>query len=472
MRYIVLTFLCVLIFITAPFDLYAILNSKVVYVSSSQGSDFNSGITENDPLQHIVKALDFADTIYLKAGDVFWGGVNFTGKFVTRYGNGEDPLICGFKRIVHPDWNQVGKHIWKINLRTNNYVGVNNVDYLTNNIGCIYDYVTDKVYGRKVQYKNELAENWDFWQTDSFKANDIGEHSFDELYLYLTQNPNKLMLEFSTGTVGVQISYGKISHIKICGFGIHGISAGSNTDILDCTVDIIGGSIQIGYKNFICLGNGIQFYVAKNISGSRVEGCEVSRCYDCGITIQGSGAKQAAPSDIFIRKNYIHDCCQGWEDFLRNGETDVFKNCVFSGNLLVNNGNRSAFNYEKERFKYCQILGNNLQGNSGMIIRDNIFINGNFYCSGTYRNTYKSNVWINNKCYILRGQFLLSNYTGTKDVIRVPISKEKFHSLKEATENAIIQYRRLTSDETTKFIILDKKETKKLTEKYLFEIKK
>ena len=106
-----------------------------------------------------------------------------------------------------------------------------------------------------------------------------------------------------------------------------------------------------------------------------------------------------------------------------------------------------------------------------MIIRNNTFVGGNYYCSGAYNGKYKSNVWQGNTCVIKRGDFLLGNYMGTKDVIRVPVEKGEFPTLKAATDNAIVRYRKLTGDMTTKFIIKDEKainkQISKLKRKYL-----
>lgn len=464
-------FLLFLVFVISSLSCTA-QPSRTVYVSSSQGNDSNTGLTSADPLAQISKALTLADTVCLKAGDTFYGSVDFTGKYVTRYGKGEDPVVCGFRQIVSPRWVQVDENIWKISLKEDCYAGVSGNDYRLNNVGCIYDYEQDAVHGHKVRYEKDLSEDWDFWQTSSYSKEDVRSDSFDWLYLYLGRNPNLLNLGFSVGVNGVKLSNGKINHIQVKGFGRHGIAAGSNAEIIHCRIDAIGGSIQIGYKNFVRLGNGIEFYVSEDIANSLVEHCEISRCYDCGITIQGSGRQHAAPSDITIRRNYIHDCCQGWEDFLRNGENDNFNNCVFSENLLVGNGNRSAFGYDKERFKFCHVLGNNLTGNRGMIIQNNVFIDGNFYCSGAWQGRYASNVWTGNVCYIRKGQFLLGNYTGTKDVIRIPADKGSFSSEGEATEAAISQYRELTGDGTTTFVVVDEKKMESIKKKYLKRLKK
>ena len=96
----------------------------------------------------------------------------------------------------------------------------------------------------------------------------------------------------------------KLKIIKILVYGGHGISAKSNSTIRDCEIDAIGGKTQVGYEVFTSLGNGIEFYVSENIRDCLVENCQISRCYDCGISIQGSVCGLATPSNICIKNNF------------------------------------------------------------------------------------------------------------------------------------------------------------------------
>jgi hypothetical protein len=84
-----------------------------------------------------------------------------------------------------------------------------------------------------------------------------------------------------------------------------------------------------------------------------------------------------------------------------------------------------------------------------------------------------SNVWRNNTCIIKRGDYIIGNYDGTKDVIRIPTEKGNYSSLRAATEVTIAQYRKLTGDKTTKFIIKDEdainKQVNKLKNKFLHQ---
>ena len=223
--------------------------------------------------------------------------------------------------------------------------------------------------------------------------------------------------------------------------------------------------MQINDIEYICYGNGIEFWIKKDLSDCLVEKNIITRCYDCACTIQGRDL--VSPANISIKNNIIVDCCQAWEDFLTNEDPSaVFYQCVFDSNLVINSGSSSGFGYPNSRFKYCHVLGANLKGVKGMIISNNTFIGGNYYCSAPYKDEYKSNVWQGNTCVIKRGDFVLSNYVGTKDVIRIPTEKGRFRSLSAATDEAIRRYRELTGDKTTRFVIKGNKSINRRIARY------
>lgn len=443
--------------------------ASIVYVSSTKGHDGNNGLSESQPLKTVSKALSISDTILLKSGDVFYEILTLRKGMISYYGGNFLPILSGYKRIVKPRWEKAGLHLWRISLVDDNYTGFNtHGSSMLNNVGCLHEYDKDLLHGRKVQYKKQLLEDWDFWQTEHHSGADTKAHDFDSLYLFLRQNPNELKIEFSTGGPAVTMAKSTFDGVRIEGYGF-GISAGTKSIIRNCDIDAIGGKIQITNKEFVCLGNGIGFWIERDLSDCIVENNTISRCYDCGCTVQG---RSSSPRNIRITNNVIVDCCQGWEDFLTNNDPNVvFYNCVFENNVILNSGKTSGFGYPKSRFKYCHILGNNVEGNKGMIIRNNTFIGGNFYCSGAFKGEYKSNVWQGNTCIIKRGDFILGNYWGTKDVIRIPTDKGKYKSLDEATIDAISRYRKLTGDKSTRFIIKSelsiKKQINKQKKKYL-----
>ena len=442
-------------------------NHRTVYVSSSIGDDKNQGLTEETPLRTIHKALTVGDTILLKAGDVFYEYIILNNQYMSRFGEGENPEINGLRTLQGKPWSKVGENLWCIDLTQASSSGFTVIGSSElNNIGCLYETDKDSLHGRKRNSKEELIKNWDFYQTDITAFNSLNNKSFDFLYLYYEGNPNELRLALSVGShYGIKLYDSSVENVSVKGFGTGGINLFGSSNVRYCYVDIIGGSMMLGGSTTVCLGNGIDFWVSRDAYDCVIENNRISRCYDCGCSIQAHDRGQATPRNIVFRNNIISNCCQGWEDFLRNDSNVVFENCVFENNIIFNVGKTAGFDYPESRFKYCHVLGNNFKGNKGMIIRNNTFVGGNYYCSGAYNNEYKSNVWQGNTCVIKRGDYILGNYGGTKDVIRIPTDKGDFSSLKVATDDAIIRYRKLTGDETTRFVIKNEKDIRKQIQK-------
>lgn len=448
-RKFIVIVLCLLVTICA--------SGQDVFVSSSRGSDDNDGISPQTPFRTLEKAFASGRNVFLKAGDIFYGPVECYGRKLSRYGEGPNPLVSGYKRIHGQRWRKVAKNVWRLDLTGRKFsgAGVSDASSLLNNIGCIHDWKKDEIHGKKVRRYNELKEDWDIWQVDTSYA-EMPPSSFNYLYLFLKRNPNRLNLEFSVGAVAMYIQDSTVDGVDFEGFGF-GISGGSGTVLRNCRVDAMGGMLQLGYPEFICYGNGIEFYVSRNLENSLVEHCRVSRCYDAGMTLQGSDCPGAFPKNIVFRNNLILNCCQGWEDYLRNGEDARFDNCRFENNLVMGSGN-SGFGYADGRFKYCNILGNNFEGNRGMVIRGNVFVGGNFYCTMPYRGKYASHCWEGNVYYMTPGSFILANYVGTEDVL-IPKAAGK--------DDMIARYRSLTGDRDTRFISCTSEEIFQIQNDYL-----
>lgn len=437
------------------------ISAKVVFCSSSKGDNTYSGVCPDFPVKEINYAIDKADTIFLLAGDVFYEQVVARNKFISRYGNGKNPIISGFKKPTDKGhWKKVSDNIWVIDLSGRFYSGFDTQGAsLLNNVGCVYDWENDLVHGRKVQYYKELKENWDMWQTEHFER-ETPEDNFSLLYLYLETDPNFLNLSFSVGGIGISLYNSTLSHVNVVGFGF-GVSAGANVEISNCHVDIIGGMTQLGKQWFVNYGNGIEFYVSYDISNSCVHDCYISRTYDSGITIQ-AGTENHIPHNIKVYNNLVENCGQAWEDFLMTpDESVVFDQCEFYNNFVINSGT-SGFNYPKGRTQYCHIIGLNNKGNKGMIVRDNTFAGGNYYHSTSYCGKYKSNVWNNNTCYISPGNYLLYDHEGTI-IIRLSVNNR-------ANNNSLDYYRLLTGDDTHFHIYKEKrvaKISKRIKKRYL-----
>ncbi len=112
------------------------------YLSSSSGSDYNSGTDPSSPWQSINKinsiSLQPGDNVLFKRGDTFYGSLKIsnsgsTGNPITfgAYGSGNKPILTGFTTVS--SWRNVGGNIWEStnaisNLPTLNIVLVNGVN--------------------------------------------------------------------------------------------------------------------------------------------------------------------------------------------------------------------------------------------------------------------------------------------------------------------------------------------------------
>lgn len=444
-RYIVLVLFCLMLF------LYNIkLSARVVYVSSSVGNNDSNGTIEK-PFKTISKALNVADTIYLLAGDVFYETVSAYRKYISRYGKGKNPLISGYKRLIKPVWTQVANDVWSIDLSGDYFTGNNVVGptYM-NNIGCIHEYKSGAIHGKRVRYYSDLAEEWDFWQTEDHSSA-VAASDFSTLYLKYSSNPNNIELEFSTGQTALRISETIIDAVDIEGFGF-GISAGTDVIIRNCHIDAIGGMLFRGFSRFESYGNGIEFFVSKDIRNCIVENNIVSRTYDSGITIQVSSAYNYSPTNVKILNNLLISCGQAWEDYIMNRDDNiVFQQCEFKNNIIVNSGD-SGFGYRKNKV-LCNVLGYNTHGIKGMIIDSNLFIGGNYYSSPPFNGYFKSNIWKNNVCYLSEGNYIFTS--NAKEYLYVPSKKEDFNHICE-------KYRKLSGDNTTLFFVVNEFRLKRL----------
>lgn len=445
-----------------------ITDAKVIHVSSSLGNDKNPG-TESLPMKTIEQALSKCDSVLLRAGDVFYGTYTLNKKYMGRYGSGNNPKICGYRRLLFPNWESVGGNIWRIDLTKGTFQGFEvKGSSLLNNIGCIHEYDKDLVHGRKVRLFSQLKENWDIWQTDTYSS-DMDPSLFDKVYLYYEGNPNSLKLEFAVGSRAFQIRYSTIENVNIEGFGF-GISVvlGGCT-VRNCRIDAIGGMILLTQKTYALQGNGISLYFGDySVKDCLIEKNYITRCYDCGLCVQGTGNKGSNASNILLRDNLVTNCCQGLENFSAS-KTVVFDKCIAQNNFFICNG-ESGFGYPEDRFKRCHILENNTRGPKGFQYIGNVFIDGNFYCAATYeKGNYRSSHFSQNVCYLSPYQFVMSDYYGKKDVVRVTDSR----FFNRSKNNRLVgSYRNMTGDVSTKFYVVNEDKIRDLSRQTIEEFLK
>lgn len=388
------------LFLALIFSLFAIdiiAQKQAYYVSSTEGVIGNDGLTPEHPFSKIsdIQQKDNA-IIRLKCGDIFFECISgFTDCIIESYGKGNRPVICGFKILKNNNaWCYCSEErCWELDLSDQqNFVGYR-ADGLLNNIGCIYDEKGDKIFGNLVSNKSELLKDGDFYITSKCDRDSIKPADLQYLFFKSSKNPSQLgHLCFSVWKNGVSNMINcKIQDICILGFGAHGMCAMDRCSINNCQLDIIGGSILIGKKPWVRYGNGIEFYItSKPIGNSIVSGCLISRTFDCGSTIQGTGKNMGDASNIHFTNNKYFHCRQAFEHYLQtNGSPARYDNCSFSKNIILYAGD-NLFGC-KAQITDAAILSYELQSKN-CSITDNLIYGSNYYCGNRLPEGMDNNV--------------------------------------------------------------------------------
>lgn len=454
-----------------------------IYCSSSRGNDKNDGKTPHTAVRTIQHAFELGRDIRLKGGDTFYEQVNFKANAenpctLRPYGEGM-PKISGFRVVPK------GKGLWKrgrfdeqnmwvedckgdifrLDLWNKKLKGFTLTDVGSCDVGCIYSPSTDEIHGIRCgfrtpsdsipknlkgrQFSIYLTNDYDFYQPwDTEKAgNDETLTMPENRYLYVKYSSgdlNKQELWLSSGKTGVCTCYTTLEGLRIEGWGIHGVGTGTHTNVRQCQIDIIGGSLFIGYSAGTRLGNGIEFYIASTASDCLCEENEISRTFDAAITIQGAGCTGAYAENIVFRKNTIHDCRQSLEFWLGNADKEnpshflSFRHCVAEDNVCY--PTHSLYGREKDA-NNSQLLFYQTQTDiSGLTIRHNTFIGGDtflFEC-GNRCAAFADNTFI---CtpgqYLDRKSLQLSdNYEEDIEKIRRKTGEKSLHVIvKKSLEN-------------------------------------
>lgn len=431
--------------------------ATVVYVSSSAGDDSHDGSMKS-PLKTFAKIPKENARILLKKGDVFYEPLSgLSNCVVDSYGKGSKyPVICGLKLLKNPDaWEDMGNGVWRLDMnKTENFYGRNleitKGNYQLNNLGALYDAASDTLYGHKVKKLEMLEKDWDITTGEIYKPEDVNAESYRWLYVKHDKNPSSDGAELGILTYGNGVSGIKnctVRNIAIKGFGRHGLTGSFGGKIENVKIDLIGGSTQVGYRTWVRLGNGIEFWISGSPSSNNrnhVSGCTISRTYDCGSTIQGIVEKgEIVASDITFTGNKFYRCRQAFEHFLSNranGRSEYI-NCHFEGNFAWEMG-ENEFSTPEPRDNNFLTYDNKRKG---MIIKNNVC-----YGSGIYAGTRGwAEHFGENTFYVEQGKHnLLFVYPWNKQGIEIPSNSEA----------DIQKYRETLGDTTSKIILVPEAE--------------
>lgn len=492
---------------------FIILLLNIPIFCSEHGNDNNSGKSPETAVRTVTKALTISNNIRLRCGDTFYENIVVAGDrgaklVIESYGNGPRPKICGlrwpggrnqWKRVTEipanatflENHNPKLNNIWRIRMDNGSWKGYDTSGKFTrNNIGAIVNLKTGSLCGSKrVQHFDELSSDFEFWQPyrEGKNSSESGivmdEDACRYLYLYYHGDPNKLSIGVTAGNHGVaayNLTRGlEVRNIEVCYWGYHGFSIGSHTNVSGCRVDAIGGSIQLNYPIWVQFGNGIEHFVNGTSTDILVSENIISRCFDAGITAQGSSSTTPLhASNIRFCGNLVFNCCHGWECFLRYKNTPAkFVNCELTENIFIDNGINSGFRYSPTygegqklvRDNYSHIL-NNTGANDDFVVSNNTCIDGNYMCY-TRPDDYSSAL-IANIVYIVEGQRFLTAFFQPYPSIEVPrradFSSEAAYL--SALSTAESNYRRKTGDVWTAFRIVPSSADLKALKQYYFTL--
>ena len=436
------------------------------YVSSSKGSDNNDGLSSDSPKKTIRSINKKHNVIIcLRCNDVFFEKmVGYKNSIITSYGNGNRPVICGFKVLVNPNsWVRVSEDIWKLDLSAeDNFAGhlsnyASNINTF-NDVGLIYAPHEDRVFGHLVQRYNQLEKDGDFYMTELFKPSDIEKEPFRYLYWKSKQDPRtKIKLCFSMYENGIsKLSGCIVKGIAVVGFSRHGICNATNTLIEDCQIDMIGGSNFVRTKSWCRYGNGIEFW-AINENDNTVRNCIISRTFDCGVTIQCNAKEIKDVKNIHFSNNRFYHCRQAFEHFISPSVSSYnpqYIDCDFSNNVCYEMGinefnspegrDAAILSYEN-RERFISVVYNTFYGSS-------------YYCGSTVPLGMNKN-----KVYLYKGQYL-NHYHKDKNYPTIVVEDAE----------SISKYRNWSGDNSEIVIIergsrLDEKLKKKISKRIGFK---
>lgn len=413
------------------------------YVSSSLGDDANDGLTSFSPKRHIAAVPNTNVCVRLKSGDLFFESLSgFTDSSIENYGNGAKPVLCGFKILKNPHaWQHVRNDIWSIDLScASDFIGYGvdkHANEQLNNIGCIYDFTHDKVYGHIVECADLLKEDGDIFTNQYHTIEDVKNHQFRTVNFVFRNNPSALgNLCFSMAAHGVSDMSGcTIKDIAVVGFACHGMCALNNCLVENCNIDIIGGAIQVGYSKYTRYGNGIELWAS--CSNNTIRDCLISRTFDTGSTIQATGNFTFGPKNNHFVGNRFYHCRQAFEHFLNPSDKTVYnyEDCEFSDNICYEMGENE---FSSPEIRDCNLLSyENVQ-------KDVSITNNIFYGAAYYDGVFVSRSIKRNTVYIYPDQYLrTAHWVRNKNTI-MPLD-----SL------GVARYKQLTDDDS-EFIILER----------------
>ena len=329
-----------------------LIKEKHTYYVSSNGNS-EEGLSEKDPMNYETlnsKSFISGDTILLKRGDSFYGGLLINQDIVddsiltlSSYGdkNKGKPILSAYKIVnKNESWEKEADNIYRIDLTNiSKFSGVKDINPYINTIGFMETKNKTKYYNLKYKL-SELNETYDFYcdGTNLFVRTN-GSNPYEELgELKLA---TRILVLFTNSNM-------KIDGLHIQGTGAHGIvgveNSFENIEIVNNILEDIGGSFLNDLN--IRYGNGIEFWNS-NVKNLKIHKNIIRNVYDVAFTIQGG---KGSGKNVTLTKNIF--CLNSQDSEITESEqaTGVYK-YVFEENISFLQGR--GWGYLARKDKYC-----------------------------------------------------------------------------------------------------------------------
>ncbi len=412
---------------------------KIFYVSSTSGSDSNSGTDSNAPLKTIARVhalqnngtINAGDVVLLKRGDEWYEKLRCkAGVTYSAYGTGAKPALLGsIKADNASQWVATDvTNVYKFNAAVTSSQDVGTIIFNDGEAYGVRVLVQDGytvAIGDNGLVSNGLTE-WTFPVQAFTGYADLKHHlmywhdwSTNSLYLYCEGgNPGNLFDAIDISTKGNVIdAKSDVTLDNLCikygsshGVGVYaplGTSV-SNLTIRNCEVGWIGGALQHEDGRLIRLGNAIEIF--GSAEHYNIYNNYIYECFDCGPTVQFTGTipdgTAVVEIDVNIYDNVIERCNSPLEVWLTSYAEPteqafaLLKDCHVYNNLCRDSGYGFG-GYIHQKSDYNMFYGGEATKAvyDNCVIENNVMWNARKYLQKAVPTSVKSGqgfVWRNN----------------------------------------------------------------------------
>lgn len=306
----------------------------VYYISSSEGSDENDGLSPEKPKKSLDAFAGISNiNLLLKCGDTFQMSSTFSlgsNVVLAPYGEGARPILDFYQPLL-VRWKKVKAYanVWKADLKEVEGLADTNC-----NVGQL-------LINGQCNWKRKIKQSGDDYAYGEYLAQ-VADGSFmlDEgnsiLYLYTESNPNNENIAYALPAHGLSMNNirgSRVLGMEITGAGFHGISLCNVVDvqIKNCYIHHIGGGLLSNtgprYGNAVELWDGGQDVLVSHNMADWI--------FDTCYTNQGSNSK-AVQKDVTFSYNIGRFSFWGIETWGDGYAEQPFERIVYDGNILMN----------------------------------------------------------------------------------------------------------------------------------------